>query len=235
MFDLLATVVGLVALVIAAYTYRGNVRIKREEQARLVYSKITHREYHDCGAKFPLKPNDARFTNGSLGVQIRVNRDPLAEHKELGIAIQPLIQVTAVIHNGSKELIGPARVQIVDVGKGKVMDEFSMRAHAVDPESDWIVDFTWINEIHPNQPSLETTLIFRDASGRWWRRHRSEPIERVHDDPENQGPTATECRPSTKSPNPSSRRGCGGIDTGGSARANRPFPNSLHHNNTRHR
>jgi hypothetical protein len=188
----LATIGGLVALLIAANTYRGNVRIKREEQARLVYSKLTHIKHHDRGATFPLLPNDARQGTGSLGMRIQINPDPKAEHKSLGLAIEPLMQVTAVIHNGSKELIGPARVQMVNVGKGKVWDKFSISVNAVDPESDCIVVFTWINESHPGQPALATTLIFRDASGQWWRRHRAEPIERVHNDPENQGPTATE-------------------------------------------
>ncbi len=193
----LATVGGLVALLIAANTYRRSVRIKREEQARLIYSKITHVEHHDVGAMFPLNANGARDGNGSPGVQIVTNPDPDAEHKALGLALAPLNQVTVIIHNGSKELIGPARVQMINGGNGKVWDEFSVRVDAVDPESDYIVDFTWINEFHPGLPPLATTVIFRDASGQWWRRHRAEPIERVHDDPENEGRTATE-RAATK-------------------------------------
>ena len=235
----LATVGGLVALLIAANTYRRNVRIKREEQARLVYSKITHVAHHDPGATFPLLPNGARNGNGSPGVQIVTNPDPDAEHKALGVALAPLNQATAIIHNGSKELIGPARVQMVNGGSGKVWDEFSISVAEVDPDSDYIVDFTWINEFHPGLPPLATTVIFRDASGQWWRRHRSEPIERVHDDPENEGRTATErvatkvrhkpteCRPNSRSPSRNSQRGCAGIGSGVSVRASLRFPNLL--------
>ncbi len=188
----LATIGGLIALLIATNTYRRNGKIKREEQARLVYSKFTHVEHHMPGTTFPLLPNGASIGNGSPGMQIVTNPDPDAEQKALGFAVAPLIQTTVIIHNGSKELIGPARVQMVNGGTGRTWDEFSISVGAIDPESDYVVDFTWINEVHPGQPSLATTVIFRDASGQWWRRHRAEPIEQVHDDPENVGPTPTE-------------------------------------------
>jgi hypothetical protein len=188
----LATIGGLIALFIAANTYRRNVRIKREEQARLIYSKFTHVQHHSPGTKFELLPNDARMGNGSAGLQIISNPDPDARYKSLGLAVAPLNQVTVIIHNGSTELIGPARVQMVNGGSGKVWEEFSISVGAVDPESDYVVDFTWVNELYPGQPSLATTVLFRDASGQWWRRHRAEPIERVHNDPENEGPTAVE-------------------------------------------
>lgn len=188
----LATVGGLTALLLATNTYRRNGKIKREEQARLVYSKFTHIEHHLPDATFPMLPNDATTGIGSPGVPRVTNPDLDAEHKLLGFAIAPLIQATVVIHNGSKELIGPARVQMVNGGTGRTWDEFSIGVGAIEPESDCVADFTWINEVHPAQPSLATTVIFRDASGQWWRRHRAEPIERVHDDPENNGSTLTE-------------------------------------------
>ena len=188
----LATIGGLVALLIAANTYRRNVRNKREEQARLIYSKLTHVVSHLPGETYPLLPNGAQIGIGSPGEQIIPNPDPDAEHKLLGLALAPLMQVTVIIHNGSKELIGPARVQMVNNGIHQTYDLFSTSVAAIDPESNFVMDFTWINDLHPGMPALGTTVIFRDASGGWWRRHLSEPIERVHDDPENTGPTPAE-------------------------------------------
>jgi hypothetical protein len=188
----LATIGGLIALSIAALTYRRNVRLKREEQARLVYSKMIDVSHHDQGATFSMLPNGASQGNGSPFMGIIPNPDPSDPHKSLGVALAPLIQATVIIHNGSKELIGPARVQMVNGGNGKVWDQFSISVGAIDPETDYVVDFTWLNEFHPGQPSLATTVIFRDASGQWWRRHRAEPIERVHNDPENVGMTPPE-------------------------------------------
>jgi len=188
----LTTSGGLLALVIATSTYRRNGKIRREEQARLIYSKFTHVEHHEPGTLFSLLPNEARVGNGSPGMLIVANDEPDAAQKSLGLAIAPLIQTTVLIHNGSKELIGPARVQMVNGGNGRVWDDFSISTSSVEPETDYIVNFTWVNEFHPGQPSLATTLIFRDASGQWWRRHSAEPIEMVHADPENEGPTARE-------------------------------------------
>jgi len=62
----------------------------------------------------------------------------------------------------------------------------------IDPDSDFVVEFVFPNPDHPKQPSIGTTVIFRDAVGAWWRRHLAEPIEFVHDDPENSSPTPTE-------------------------------------------
>jgi hypothetical protein len=153
---------------------------------------LTHIEHHEPGTLFDLLPNGARISNGSPGVEILTNPNPDAEHRAKGLATAPLIQATAVIHNGSKELIGPARIQMVNTGRKRTWDEFSIRVGVIDPESGYIVNFTWINTDHPGQPTLGTTVIFRDASGQWWRRHLAEPIERVHNDPENSGPTPSE-------------------------------------------
>ncbi|MGV1034585.1 MAG: hypothetical protein ACOYBP_05110 [Microbacteriaceae bacterium] len=188
----LATLGGLIALVIATRTYRRSVKIKREEQARLVYSKVTHITHHDIGEPFDLLANGSRTGNAISGFTVIPNPDSNSPHKVLGLPYEPLVQATVVVRNGSKELIGPARVQMVNGGTGTTWDEFSISVAAIDPESDYVVNFTWPNEVHPGQYSLSTTVIFRDASGQWWRRHRAEPIEQVHSDPENQGPTAIE-------------------------------------------
>lgn len=186
----LATIGGLVALFIALATFVRNVRLKREEQARLVYSKLTHVEYHDPGTTFEILPNDAKIGSGAFGATIVPPQDP--NDKAVYLAQMPMIQVTAIIHNGSKELIGPAKIQMVNGGLDKIWDTFSIQVNAVDPESDYVVNFVWPNDVHPGQPSLATTVLFRDASGQWWRRHRAEPIERVHDDPENAAYTPAE-------------------------------------------
>lgn len=189
----LATIGGLVALFIAANTYRRNVRIKREEQARLVYSRLTHVNFYGSGEYFAMLPNGAQLGTAS-GVQIAMPVDPSLKASNLALA--PVINVTAIVHNGSKELIGPVKVQMVNGGTDKIWADFSIQVDAIEPESDFVVDFVWPNEFDPGQPALATTLLFRDASGQWWRRHRAEPIERVHDDPENTLPSPAERRSS---------------------------------------
>ena len=186
----LATIGGLVALLIAANTYRRNVRNKREEQARLVYSKFTNIAHHNVGDLVELLPDGAQIGSGTNGGQIEQSTVP-GEPAKLRVLV-PLIQVTAIIHNGSKELIGPAQIQMVNTGRKLVYDTFSVVVGAIEPESNYTVNFSFHNADHPGFPGLGTTLIFRDASGQWWRRHLGEPIERVHDDPENANHTPAE-------------------------------------------
>ena len=115
------------------------------------------------------------------------------EAESFGLAPDPVLQATVIIHNGSKELIGPARVQLVNqAGHPQAFEQISISVGTIEPESDYTVNFTWVNSQHPGQPALGTTLVFRDASGQWWRRQRSEPIESIHRDPEDSGPTPAE-------------------------------------------
>lgn len=183
---------ALIALLIAANTYRRNVKIKREEQARLIYSKFVHVAHRNPGDEFTVLLNNARMSNESIGYQLLSKTNPATGQWDLAIATAPLIQTTVVIHNGGKEFVGPLRVQMVNGGNMRAWDKFSNYVSEVEPESDYVVEFIWVNEFHPRQPALATTLIFRDASGQWWRRLRSEPIERVHNDPENNSLTPKE-------------------------------------------
>jgi hypothetical protein len=181
--DWIAAIGTTLAFLVAAVSYARSVEVRREAQARLVYSKITHQVMHEPLADFEVLPNGAQM--GITGDGVGFVSPAATGGKPRNLAVAPVIQVTAVIHNGSKELIGPAKLQIVNGGNNSMYDGFSAVIATVEPESDYIVDFAWRNTQHPGIPGLGATVIFRDASGQWWRRHLSEPIERVHDDPEN--------------------------------------------------
>ena len=133
------TVGGVVALTIAARTYRRNVRTRREEQARLVYSRITHQVHHLPGAMLDMLPNGARI--GGRGGGTTIVLATCQDEKARELALVPVIQVTARIHNGSKELIGPAKIQMVNSGLDRIYQTFSVSADAVEPETDYVVDF----------------------------------------------------------------------------------------------
>lgn len=191
----LATLGGLAALLIATNTYRRNVKGKREEQARLVYAKVIDFK----GSHAPGTDLMSPLSNGArLGVSPSIKRKPIPPGTGSGIQLlmpkwettEPAVEVTIALHNGSKELIGPARVQLID--NDVMIDVYSAQIEAIDPESEFVVHFIVPNPHHPGVNVFQPTVIFRDASGQWWRRHRSEPIERVHKDPENKGPTAVE-------------------------------------------
>lgn len=188
--DWIAATFTSLAFVVAALSYRRSVKVRRQAQARLVYSKMIDHRDHAAGALLDILPNEARIGNGTDAVSIVFPQSPEEQAKHL--ALVPVCEVTAVIHNGSQELIGPAKVQVVNRGRRAIYDDFCVIVGAVDPDSEYPVVFTFPNLDHPSSPSLGTTVIFRDASGQWWRRHESEPMEAVHDDPENANYTPAE-------------------------------------------
>jgi hypothetical protein len=181
--DWIAAIGTTLAFLVAAVSYARSVEVRREAQARMVYSKITHHAEYEPLATFEILPNGARIGGGGEGVGIVSPSVTGGEPRYLAVA--PVIQVSVTVHNGSKELIGPVKLQIVDTGLKTTYDTFCSNFALVEPESDYVVSFTFRNIHHPGSPSLGSTVLFRDASGQWWRRHLAEPIERVHDDPEN--------------------------------------------------
>lgn len=193
--DWFAAVGASAAFIVAALAYRGSVKLRREEQARLVYSKVMEAKCHEAGVGLEPLPHGAKIGNtrgpGITGTAFAIPSSP-SDEAAREIALVPVIQLTACIRNGSKELIGPAKVQVVNRGRKTTYDTFSVIVDVVDPESDYVVNFVWPNVDHPGEPSLGTTLLFRDSSGQWWRRHLAEPIEAVHDDPENAAYTSAE-------------------------------------------
>jgi len=178
-----SALVGLGALMVALRTYRRSVRLRREEQARLVYSKLTAVSFHNVGETFPVLPDGVETGYTAGGANVVPRGDSMSEPAML--AVEPAIRLTIGIHNGSKELVGPVKVQVINTGLDSAIDGVAMILGAVDPESTKQVNFVFANPVHPGQPGLAARVVFRDSSGRWWCRHMSEPIESVHDDPEN--------------------------------------------------
>lgn len=179
---------------IALVTYVRNSKVRREEQARLVYAKITDIRLYAEGELYEMLPNGSQQGVGNApwspvahapdGTPIR----PVIH----AIALAPIMQSTVIVHNGSKELIGPLKIQIVNTGLQQRMDDFSAIINAVEPESDAAITFTWINSVAPGLPGIAPTLLFRDSSGQWWRRTNVDKVQRVHNDPENTSPTPAE-------------------------------------------
>ena len=171
---------GLIALIIAVSTYLRNSKSGRESQARLVYSSIVEIRHFNAGVSFvPLAINGTSTTTGAATIVPKKLGGMLWE------SVVPVCQAKILVHNKSQELIGPVKVQMINVGNGKVWETFSVLLGTVEPNSSYEVEFVWENEAFPGQFGLLPTIIFRDSNSAWWRRKGSEPIEKVHEDPEN--------------------------------------------------
>jgi len=176
---------------VAALAYRQSVLLRKESQARLVYCKISHTAEFAEGEVLEPLPNGARIGNASSAISYDV--DPLLGAH--AVTVRPAIQATVKVHNGSGELISPIKIQMVDLGLGRVIEDTCiLTSGPVEPGTDYVVAFTLENPHYPGSPSLGAKLLFRDASGRWWRRYLMEPVEEVHSDPENATYTPSERR-----------------------------------------
>lgn len=186
----IAAIFTSLAFLVAAVTYMRAAKANRESQARLVYASFTKISEHGPGEQLELLGEGVDIGGGEGYTIVPPVNHPVDKATMLTVA--PIIRATVRIHNGSKELIGPFKLMIVNSGTGKLFDRVSMVYGPIEPESDKLIDFSVINEVWPNSPSISPTIWFRDSSGRWWRRHQYEPVEAIHDDPNNTADTAAE-------------------------------------------
>ena len=183
--DWIAAVGTSFAFLIAAVAYFRDVKTRRESQARLVYTRLLTIKDHRPGELLEALAEGA--TQGISSASIRLVLPPqTGTGKAALVSDDDTIRVTAAVRNASDELIGPVKLQLVDTGRQEVFNEFCLLTAYIEPGSEYVGDFVFVNPAGPGaQPALGTTVIFRDASGQWWRRHLAEAIERVHADPEN--------------------------------------------------
>lgn len=165
------------AFLVAAFAYAGDVRRRRWAQARLVYVRLEYLTSHETSATVPILDRGVRPRGTDVeGVELptRGGRGKLI--------VDAAAAVTAAIHNGSDELIGPAIVRAVGRTLPGVPWDFEVSAGSVDPHSEVLADLLCSNPHHPGAPpNLELEVTFRDSAGRWWRRRGTEPVERARD------------------------------------------------------
>lgn len=186
--DWLATIGGLIALFIATNTYRNNVRNKREKQARLVYTRLKSVQKIDPDDVFTLRPPDVAAA--AMNAKAKFVRDDTDGFANLAHAEGPVLKVTIVIYNGSKEVIGPLRIRLIYTDTNWP-ESPGVTVDTVAPESTSTVVLIGNNDLYPFTPVLIPNLLFRDSAGSWWTRGGTNPVEWAHDDPENPSPGST--------------------------------------------
>lgn len=176
---------GVVALFVALRTYRMNSRTRREAQARFVYAKVTtysviaegndiDDEPYDSAIEpktHLAKPDDDPYTFGGGDTKRK--------------ALTALGRAAIRVNNGSDELIGPVKVQVANTSTGKVWPNVAIIIPVIEPEGLATVVLLWSGPPVNDLADVTPVILFRDASGQWWKRFGAEPIKRVHTDPEN--------------------------------------------------
>lgn len=177
----MGTVGGVVALLIAALTYRRNIKLKREEQARLVYAEATRISRHEAGIRLDNIPSlQGGATQGAGGEGLGQIDE---QGNRFGVLPTAQLQVTITVLNESKEIIGPVRIEIIDPMTGVLNRNPHLVFRSVRPGQSAIGELR-IRAVDA-WSSAAPSIVFRDAGGEWWRRTAVEPVERIHDDPAN--------------------------------------------------
>lgn len=165
----LATIGGLLALFVTIRTYRRNVQLKNEEQARKVYAEIVEVGDGKQGAK--IRQKDRRIeVDAAVGLWERITPE-LWEVK----ASVPWRHYKHAVTNGSDEIIGPVTFteqHVYDDGTHKVVSSTLMVLKPGDrAEFQSIVPGSSIAA-----PRSLFLVTFRDSGGRWWDREGTEAV-----------------------------------------------------------
>lgn len=178
-----ASATTALAFVLAAITFFRSERSRRQAQARLVWSRLEPRMWQ-AGQSIP--PSGAPVSV----VTPDVYRDLPGQASE-GIVPEgrAALQALVTVVNDSAEVVGPVLVQLVDASNGGryggpreiPQGSESWMVQSVEPGGEAVCSITVLSVGGAAYPSI----LFRDASGRWWRRIAHGPVEWVHDDPAN--------------------------------------------------
>ena len=168
----LATIGGLVGLFIAAATFRGNLRARQIEQARLVYARIDRIEYCEAGQSFRITPGiDANHPQVEAGVFQGMKM--IDDEAHITVSERSLM-VIITVHNGSKERVGPIRLDYHNDAMRANM-KLHNGINLIGPETEYPLAAIMANPLDRGQPSVSALIRFQDSSGRWWKRFRDEP------------------------------------------------------------
>lgn len=170
--DWITALTTVAAVAVAAITYVRSVRIRRQAQARLVYAKIVKAEFVEPGHRHLLGSSVMEWNLGAAEF------DPAAKQSTFIFSRRSAIYTVAVT-NGSDELIAPVRVELLDWGQKKFLQNQRMDFGKVEPRQTVEMAIVFADSWYPNQPGLDPRVIFRDSSGRWWQRLSTEPIRGV--------------------------------------------------------
>ena len=153
--------------------FAADVQVRREAQARLIYSTTL--------VLGQIAPGDPVYTDGDVAFPGGLARSD-GRSGWVGQAIGLTVKIT--LHNGSDELIGPFSIGVYDY-EGDEVPGGNMRTARRDPllPSETSSMSFGVETAHKRGNLLRGDIIFRDSSGQVWRRRGAEPIEEYDGDP----------------------------------------------------
>ncbi|WP_160073399.1 hypothetical protein [Pseudoclavibacter sp. 8L] len=179
----LAEVFGAIGTVaafgIAAAGYFWSVRRAREAQARRVYAHVDdlvchrEREFVDTGQFIRGGESDTAYSE-------HLSWEPGEDRHGNSIRhySTPIVACHVKLSNGSDEIMGPIRVDLVDPISGSLVRDGSSEVRRLEPLGS-LIRVMVIEDEWSGRPPLKARIVFRDSSGTWWHRYESEPIQRA--------------------------------------------------------
>lgn len=163
------------ALLVAAFSYRHSVTLRREATARLVYTQVASLEAAAAGSTL-------RFREEVLLTWIDDGAVKYQDHpyKASYRAEKNMIIKSFRIANASAEVIGPLMVRPVDPNHNPGVTDAVILVDVIPPGDDILVGFAFDRNSSNDFKAINLALTFRDTGGNWWRRLSTSPIELLH-------------------------------------------------------
>ena len=175
----LAAVGTTAAFLVAAVAYARDVKARRWAQARLVHVEVRDVRFYAPGETAPLLAYGAQVGYGDVPWLPVAREEPPVTHQVL---LGAGALVTAVVHNGSDEIFGPALVRAYGRTGLDTPWGFDVPGGPVGPRSETVLELLCSNPHYPRgEPGIYLEVTFRDSAGRWWRRRGYEPVLRARD------------------------------------------------------
>jgi hypothetical protein len=169
----LATIGGIIALLVAIRTYRRNVQLKNEEQARKVYAEVQAVANREPGT----------VVQGDTSIQLHHEVgtwEKVTEEAWRFTTTKPWRSYRYEVTNGSDEIIGPLTFMEQHAYQDGQHRGFSKREMVLKPGASIQIQsiFPGSNE---DLPASLFIITFRDSAGRWWSREGTEPVRAVRE------------------------------------------------------
>lgn len=147
--------------------FAADVQVRREAQARFVYSTTL--------VLGQITPGEPVYTDGDVSFPGGLAR---SDGRTGWVGEGTGLTVKITLHNGSAELIGPFSIGVYDYESGETANG-NMRMSRRDPllPGETYSTSFGVPTGHARGHLLRGDIIFRDSSGTIWRRRGAEPIE----------------------------------------------------------
>ncbi|PPG29633.1 hypothetical protein [Pseudoclavibacter sp. RFBB5] len=173
--DWVAAIGTVLAAVGAVIIFGIGVGLRAKSQAARVYATLDRRFFFDPTRELDMQ---LKFRDDLTGVGVEVSQ---FNPQQLDLIMRPTTQaliLTCTIHNGSDEIMGPARVDVYSPVQDAFIATLQPEVILMPGESQTI-SCAIPSLDRPFREVLRLRVVYRDSSNRWWQRFEKESARRA--------------------------------------------------------